>query len=555
MSGNRKTLVLYVAADEVKLVQTELRDGQVVVSETCSFLSQAKAQDRHPLRDETTLDAIATHVSQRHWRGRDLFCLIGGSTVACQYYDMPALKGRALSQAVMLKLKQQLHFDVAEAVVAVDPTGAARGSDKPRCRVRVAALHRDRATAAIEAAARVGLNIVGLSVAPAAIAGLAEEVFKAAPKLTAVLHVDEASSTLVVLDEGEACVTTELPLGLTELTAALMRPIIDGDNVIQLDELHALELRNQIGIPARDQRIESLGVTGQRLLPLIEPALQKFAKHLTQWLTFAATSTEGDKIEAVRLVGPGTGIPGFGAALAARINLDVHTENWLAGRASLADSTQSFVLDSAAAVVGVACCQDTLPDLLPGEVRTAQRIRRVRHSIAFCGPLIAAAVLALAILFQNVSTKLSPAISEQQRQLVEVQEIMTENGRWTAEQKTIDRLQSQIDDFSTSTPMWVGLFKELSFLLPVELQATEFIARNSEDGIRVTVNATVFVRHEGRSFDEVVEKTLLLLQRSTFFRRVQLLAANRNEKTLLRGGAGTLSVELDLAYPRRGPKA
>jgi Tfp pilus assembly PilM family ATPase/Tfp pilus assembly protein PilN len=554
MSGSRKTLVLHVAADDVKLVQAELRDGQVELSEACSFLSRAKTQDRHPLRDESTLDAIATHVSQHRWRGRDLLCLIGGSTVACQYYDMPVLSGQALRQAVMLKLKQQLHFDVAEAVVAVDPIGPARGGEKPRSRVRVAAVHRDRASAAVEAAVRMGLNIVGISVAPAAIAGLAEEAFKTAPGLTAILHVDEVLSTLVVLDEGSPCVTTELPIGLTELTAALMRPIIDGENVIQLDELQALELRNQIGIPAPDQRIESLGVAGQRLLPVIEPALQKFAKHLTQWLTFAATSVDGGKIQTVRLVGPGTAIPGFGPALAARINLEVRAESWLAGRASLADSSQSFALESAAAIVGAACCCATLPDLLPREVRRSRRIRQVRRSIIFCGPPIAAAVLSLAVLFQDVSAKLNPAISEQRRQLADVQQIMTENGRWTAEQKTIDGLQSQIDDFATSTPLWVGLFKELSFLLPAELQATEFIARNSEDGIRVTVNATVFVRHDGRSFDEVVERTLLLLQRSTFFRRVQLLAANRNEKTLLRGGAGTLSVELDLAYPRKGPK-
>jgi Tfp pilus assembly PilM family ATPase/Tfp pilus assembly protein PilN len=555
MSRSRKTFVLYVAADEVKLVQVELRNGQVELSEACSFLSRAKTQDRHPLRDETTLDAIATHVSQHHWRGRDLLCLIGGSTVACQYYDMPTLNGPALRQAVMLKLKQQLHFDVADAVVAIDPMSVARGGEKPRCRVRVAAVHRDRASAAVDAAARMGLHITGISVAPAALAGLAQEAFKTAPGLTAILHVDEVLSTLVVLDEGSPCVTTELPIGLAELTAALMRPIIDGENVIQLDELHALELRNQIGIPAPDQHIESLGVAGQRLLPVIEPALQKFAKHLTQWLTFAATSVDGGKIQTVRLVGPGTAIPGFGPALAARINLDVRAENWLAGRASLTDSSPSFSLESAAAVVGAACCRDTLPDLLPSEVRTAYRIHQIRRSIVFCGPLLAAAVLAFAVLFQNVGAKLSPGISEQRRQLADVQQVLTENGRWTAEQKTIDRLQSQMDDFSTATPLWLGLFKELSFLLPAELQATEFIARNSEEGIRVTVNATVFVRHDGRSFDEVVERTLLLLQRSPFFRRVQLLAANRNEKTLLRGGAGTLSVELDLAYPRRGPKA
>jgi Tfp pilus assembly PilM family ATPase len=555
MSRGREILMLHAAADAVKLVRAELRDGVVELSDACSFLARGKPEDRHPLRDETTLDAIATHVSQMRWRGRDLLCLIGGSMAACQYYDMPRLTGQALRQAAMLKLKQQLHFDVAEAVVAVDPVIGSDSGKKSQTRVRVAAIHRERIRAAVDAAGRAGLNLVAISAAPAAIATLAQEAFKTAEGLTAVLYVDEVISTLVVLDGGSVCVTTELPIGLNDLTAALMRPIIDGDNVIQLDESRALELRNQVGIPAADQRIEALGVTGRRLLPLIEPALQKFAKQLTQWLTFAATSVEGGKIATVRLVGPGAAVPGFGQALAIRISLEVRAEDWLSGLARLTGPSQAFALNSAAAIVGAARRREALPDMLPGDVRMAHRLRRIRRSVAFCGPLVAVAVLAVAALFHNVNEKLRSTLDVQKQNLVNVRQIVNENGRWTAEQKTVDRLQKQIDDFATATPLWVGLFKELSILLPTELQATDFIARTGDDGIKVTVNATVFVRHDGRGVDEVVEKSLLLLQRSSFFRRVQLLSANRNEKTQFRGGAGTLSVELDLAYPHKGPKA
>ena len=555
MSKGREILVLHAAANELRLVQAEVRNGIVELSDACSFATPRKGEDHHPLRDEVILDAIATHVSQHHWRGRDLLCLIGGSMVACQYYDMPPLQGQALRQAAMLRLKQQLHFDVAEAAVAVDPVVTTTSDQKNRRRVRVAAVHQERVKAAVDAAARTGLNIAGISVAPAAIAALAQEAFRPAQGLTAVLHVDETISTLVVLDSDSPCVSSELPIGLGDLTAALMRPIINGENVIQLDEARAAELRDQIGIPEPNQQLESLGVTGRSLLPILEPVLQKFAKHLTQWLTFAATSIEGGKIETVRLVGPGAAIPALGSALAARLSLEVRTENWLSGLAKLAGPSRAFALDSAAVAVGAARCRQTLPDVLPGDVRAARRLRRIRRSVASCGPLVAAAALAVAVLFHGVNENLRQATDTQKRQLESVQQTVSENARWMAERKVVEGLQKQIDDFATSTPVWIGLFKEFSFLLPAELRVNDLVGRMSDDGIKVTMNATVFVEPDGRSFDEIVEKTLLLLQRSSFFRRVQLLAANRTDKARVQGGAGTLSVELDLAYPHKGLKA
>lgn len=555
MSTRDEILVLHAAADGVKLVQVRGGRESTELTDVSQFSLSKKESQSHPLSDQTILDALAARVTEQRWTGRKVVCLIGGSMVACHYYDLPPLQGQALRQAAFLKLKQELHFDVAEAIVAVDTMGRRGSADKPQVRVRVTAMHGDRAAAAIEAVPRIGLELVGLSAAPSAIAALAQEAFQAEPGLTAVLYVDESLSTLVVLENGSPCVTTDLPIGLNDLTAAMMRPIIAGDNVIQLDEARATELRNLVGIPAAEQQVESLGVSGQRLLPLIEPALQKFAKHLTQWLTFAATNLQGGEIQAFRLVGPGTAIPNLAQALALRIRHDVRVESWLSGRASLTGRSEPFLLESCAPAAAAARSRSELPDLLPPEVRFKQKARRVRRAITFCGPVVAAAILAIAVLFQRVGAELGTSAGAQERQLEGVQATVGQNSRWVAEQEAVKSLQQRFDDFSNATPTWVGLFKELSVLLPAELQATEFVARTSEDGIKVTVDAAVFARQDGSGFDEVVGKSLLLLQRSTFFDRVQLLTANRNTGDKTSGPAGTLSIEVELSYPRKGSKA
>jgi Tfp pilus assembly PilM family ATPase len=556
MSKSRPILVLQTAEDEIRLVQATLRQGFVELSEACSFWSRNKTGDPHPLQNETTLDALATHVVQHGWVGRDLICLIGGSKVGCYYFDMPPLKGSDLRQAALLKLGQQLHFDPGDAITAVDPLPLRDGGKEARLRVRVTALHRERAAAAMEAAARVGLHLVGLSAMPTAIAALAEDGVKFVRGRGAVLHVDERLTTLVVLDGGLSCVTTELPIGSADLTAALMRPIIAGDNVIQLDEPQAVALRNEVGIPQPDQQIDSLGVAGERLLPLLEPALQKFTKQVTQWLSFAATVTEGKAIELVRVVGPAAKMPGLSQALASRIGREVQPHDWLSGMAGFAGSPQEQMLaESYGPAVGAVRRWKSMPDLIPPEQKRSHRVARVRRAIASCGAVVAAAILAMAVLFERVGRRLDPAINAQTQNLADVKRIAGDNSKWEAEGESIRRMQKEFDDFLTATPMWVGLLKELSILLPSELQATEFVARPSQGGVRMIVTATVFAGEEGRGFDEVVEKTMLILQRSPFCRRVQLLSANRDHKDAGKGAGGTLSVELELACRRGLTKA
>jgi hypothetical protein len=61
-----------------------------------------------------------------------------------------------------------------------------------------------------------------------------------------------------------------------------------------------------------------------------------------------------------------------------------------------------------------------------------------------------------------------------------------------------------------------------------------------------------------RSFDETVSNTLLLLQRSAFFSRVELISANRTDAAPASnepGTSGELSLRLDLVYPRNRGKA
>jgi Tfp pilus assembly PilM family ATPase/Tfp pilus assembly protein PilN len=554
MSSSREILVLQVFSNELRLVQATVSDGAVELVHTCSFKSNQKNPDGSALTDQTTIDGLADYVREHRLAGCELICVLSGSSIACQYYDMPPLPKSALNQAVLLKLSQQLHFPVAEAVVSTRTVGYSLEGDTKNPRIQATAVKRDLAMAATQAADRLGLNLSLVCAGPDALAGFTERLHKSDAAIQAVLHIDERIGTLVILGAHSPCVATELPIAAGDLTAALMRPIISGEKVIQLDATQAAELRTEVGIPGAEARIDSLGVTGDRLLPLLEPALQKFAKQLTQWITYSTTCAGGGVVQSIRLVGPGASIKGLAEAISARINIPVQRETGAGAFIALADvdptkSSEAFAIPAAAALD-----RRALPNALPPEFVQQRTMQRIRKSIAIFTPIVAAAVLGFAVLFARVHRNLRPRVQAHEAELAHVRQLADEHRKWAALQSSVRSWENQLNGFARATPHWVGIFKELSLLLPGEVQATEYVAKSEGPDVQITVTAKVFTEPQGRGFNEIATQALLMLQRSTFFTRVEMVSANQSQSADDPRAAGTIALRLDLAYPVEKPR-
>ena len=549
MSRSAGMLILQAAADGFRVVRADGGAQPVKLSRACSFLTGERAGDASPLTDEAALQSFASYVTQNGWRGQDLICVLGGPSVACHFYDLPPLAGSALRQAVLLKLSQQLHFEVSDAVVAMDAGTKVPGTVDQQVRVQVTAVHREHAQAAVNAAARTGLNLKAITAMPAVLGALAREALAPQAGLYGVLYVDEQASTLIVFDGALICVATELPIGVYALTKALMRPIIAGEDFIQLKEDEAAAFRREVGIPAADQQIEPLGVTGDRVLPLLEPVLQQFAKHIVQWLTFASTTANSGPIQGLSVVGPGATVKGLAETLARRLSTNVQAEDWLEDRAALDGQGQELSLAPFAPAAGAARHWRMLPNLIPPELLKERKLDSIRRRVSTCALVAAAAIACLAVLFDRLASSSRPAMPGQEAQLADIRQIVALNNQRRLEQQAVAELQDHFDDFAGSTPSWIGIFKELSLLLPSGVQATGFEARIVDGRLRLTVNGAVYTNAETQGFNDAVEQTLRLLQRSAFFESVQLRSANGVPNGQKAGAAGNFSVEVALVYP------
>lgn len=552
MSKSRDVLILEAFPDELRLATARESYGVVTVSHLSSFWCRSKSDETSALCDQTTLDALVAYVEERGWAGRSLICLVGGPGVSCQHYDLPPLKGPALRQAALLKLKQHLHFEVADAVVAIDSMPRAEGLTGNQQRVNATAIQKDIAQAAIALASAARLKLTVLTAAPAACAKLAADRHADAGSCRAILMVDEYSSTLVVLNGTTPFVTTELPFGANDLTTALMRPIINGDNVIQLDETAARALRDEIGVPAPQQEVVSLQVRGEKLLPLIEPVLQKLSKNLTQWLAFAGTCSGGSTISSVVLTGAKGTINGLAPCLASRTGVAVTSARSLEGLVSLGDGMENIDPESLGLMVAASRWGRTLPDLIPEETRREVRTSRIRKCITYAGPVAAIVMLSLGVMFDRTGKSLANEIDAHSQRLAAAQEILTNRTRLAADAQATKKLMAQVETFVADSPSWTGIFKELSYRLPSQLRALDYSCRINGRKTTLIVKAGVHSQGTPHTFDDLVTQTLNSLERSALFQRVEV-SVNRSPQTEDPNADGILSIELVLSRAARLP--
>ncbi|MCB9854593.1 MAG: pilus assembly protein PilM [Phycisphaerales bacterium] len=549
MSKERQLIIVEARPESLRLNFVRCGgDGVVECIDMCSIAPTDPNSEESSLLDQLALDSAADAIRERSdWRNAGLIVMVGGGEVGCHYFHMPALEGKALTQAVRLKLSQQLHFPLNEAVVDVCRSGDLKAAGDATVSVRATAVKKSVSKAAVAFAQQTRLELIGVTSSAVALSRLSEaEQTTPIDDVRATLQIDQSYSTLIVIGTEGPCLATELPVGLDDFTKALMRPIIAGDDVYQLEEADAIALRDQAGVPDRDADLGIHNLKGKNLLPLLEPALQRFAQQLTQWLTFAATTEGGGNVSRLQVIGIGASMPGLADSLGHRLKMDVESPDWLS-RTAKSTSASRHNVEAFASASSAARFISDLPNLLPEEEFKRRRIARFRSSTTKAGPIVAAATLGVAFLFNQIGGHLSKAVGQVQMEMVRVQSMVDKNTQLQQERSAITAIKAKFDDFACHTPNWLGFFKELSLILPKEIRVTRLSTRNDGAELRVVIDGEVARSRNGQSYDETVEVTLTALERSPFASAVHLVNSSRNDSE--RGNfEGTLSVEVSLAY-------
>lgn len=167
------------------------------------------------------------------------------------------------------------------------------------------------------------------------------------PAPLAVLYIGEQSSCLMIADRGNLTFARRLQVGVDSFVNALTNPIrSEGySEPITLSQNQAIHILRAHGLPRGPEHVPLEQVnrepasrenhpspapgqpdlTGQQLIPLLQPLLQRFVVELRQSLRFGASGSDDSPI-AIRCHGPGGLLRGLPELLEQELNVSVINE-------------------------------------------------------------------------------------------------------------------------------------------------------------------------------------------------------------------------------------
>lgn len=239
------------------------------------------------------------------------------------------------------------------------------------------------------------------------------------------------------------------------------------------DHAQAWEMLFRAGIPRRDQVVdEGLLLKGERVIPLIQPALQRLAIEVKQTLRFGLPEGEASRA-IVTLAGPGAAVPLLLETLGAMIETTVRP------------------LDAAAGAAGERLEAGMTLGFTPDAV-TARRARRGLLSAAAVGT--AAAFLAVGLdgaWSQRETGRLNEAIAANERRLERAASDAAVQAGLDDAAGRLARLDALAEATIGTQTCWTAAMKLVSNLNVPGLELQEMVGGLTPDGPVLTLRGLV----------------------------------------------------------------
>ena len=273
---------------------------------------------------------VQTAVEELDAGGLSALVLYRNPTAFADYASLGMKSGTQAREAAMLSCAESLSYPLEDASTSAIVLGRDIGGTSPQTHLVVTA-DQDSAVAEIAAFIEdVGLKFeAAVPMDAALMAHIGNLMLGSKQANNGYLYVGERRSFFLVADRGAILFARKIDLGLETLIWGLTRPVrgTSQQAPVELTFREAKFILHKFGFPQRDQVVEqSRQLTGAQIIPLLQPALQRFIVELRQSLRFGVPEDQRQSI-ALTIAGPGSGIPNFASLIANELRLPITADS------------------------------------------------------------------------------------------------------------------------------------------------------------------------------------------------------------------------------------
>lgn len=529
--GGRGVVAVDIGSSAVKIV--ELRGGRVVaagVGEVALRLGEGL-----PPRD-ATVATIRDLLAETGVSARKAVGIVQGPSTAFMRLLLPRMPAKELQQAVRWEAQKSLPFSVDGAILAYQVVGEVADRDGAmKLAVLLAAVEAQFAAEAVGILRAAGLEPVGLTLVPAALARLIQHGSPVTEpgEVWALLDMGAQESHLMFFRGIELLLAREIGTGGRAITEAMASAVMVEGRRIQLDTDQAERLKREYGIPSpaeADRQAEGIPLT--QIGAMIRPALDRLAVEFQRSFAYYQEHVGGPSPTRIVLSGGTAQLRNLLPFLAESRGIDVEILDPFA-RPDLTGPLREDILQVApqfAVVTGLALDRAQTLNLLPPELAAARRAAWARLSIraGLTAAAVAVAVVYGTAWWSRVQTE--RVLEARRASLTDLQPALEVVKRLEARRETLAPLLRAYDGLLRGGRPWHGILKELSNLTPRAVTLNEVTA--TPEG-RLKIKGMVFASET--SPEAVLAEYLGKLEASPFFPGLDLIGTREREDFDVRG--------------------
>lgn len=491
-------------------------DFQMMEGEPASIISRLKAA-----------------VEENGWNGLPASCLLSGSVISTQSFQFPKMPETELRQAIELKLEESLHFDVEDAVFDFRHIAHSDDDDSNRIMVLVVVAQRKAVEMASRIAEGAGLKPQSVGAAAESLANLTSHTsigYQDGPSI----HIDMGDDfTVLNLFDGKTLrFCREINLAGNSFVQALMRPILTGNEVVNLNLQQAREVILELGCPTDALEIKlPHGIASSAATPLVEPVGQRLATEIKRSVNYLRSMLKHKGAVRIVLSGSSGSLPHLADFLAEALAQPVtHIDavqravhHW---RLAISDRNPPPI-GGFSAMLGHSLGNRHPINLLARERQRKRQIRIDRKLRRASVPVAASLVLGISLAalpvdlrFSKVNGQLSGMIESLDGELEDYAAAI--DARDEMKQRFIE-----IDTACGRPPDWTGLLRELSFLFPEGVQITALELQRRGGVNRARLSAVIHPNAEVSN--SVLAELAQELSASPIFAKVRIIDSSLPE--------------------------
>jgi len=524
--GSGGVVAIDIGSSAVKLIEVR---GKRVTAAGVHEIGVRLDEDLAP-RD-ATIATIRDLLAACGIRARKALGIVQGPSTALLRLTLPRMPAKELRQAVRWEAQKSLPFPLEGALLAHHVAGEILDRDGvKKLTVLLAAVEGQHATEAVGILRAAGLDPVGLTVVPAALACLVQQGPAAADagKVWALLDIGQQVSHLLFFHGRELQLAREIGIAGQAITEAMMAAVMVQGRRVQLDANQAERLKRENGIPTVEKAKEQAdGIPPAHLGAMIRPALERLSVDIQRSFAFHQERVGGPPPSRIALSGGTARLQNLVSFLSSRLGIEAEILNPFAGLDVVGALRGDEVTEEAprlAVATGLALDRARTLDLLPPHVVAARRAARTRMGIRAA---TVATVLVTAAVYGGswwTRTATERALTTRRASLHSLQRALEALQRLQAERDALAPRLRAYDALLAGSALWHGLLKELSHLTPRAITLNEMAA--TPDG-KLKIKGIAF--ENGRAAEMILADYLAKLDASPFFPGVDLAGTRERE--------------------------